>query len=355
MGEILGVGISHSPLFGMPPDKMSGALRARLNDPKLPATLKDQANWPEKMRAEWSNDFGAAAGAQHQADMLADFRKVRAALDEFAPDFIVIWGDDQYENFREQIIPPFCILAYDEVVGKPWASAPDSRRGFRANVWNEGPDAEIHVKCHREAAKYIASALIEQEFDMSYAYEPRFHKGLAHAFLNAVMYLDYERKGFPHRIVPIAVNCYGREVISAQGLYAISESEPAPPDPPAPSPHRCFTLGAAIARICRDSPWRVVLMASSAWSHSFLTPKTHRLVPDVETDRRLYQAMVSGEYSFWKNFSLKELEAAGGGETLNWFGLVGAMAELGQKVAWSSCLETYVFNATKVSVIFQPA
>lgn len=204
MGEILGVGISHSPLFGMPPDEMSGALRARLNDPKLPAAMKDPANWPAKMCAEWSDDFGAAAGARHQADMLADFRKVRAALDEFAPDFIVIWGDDQYENFREQIIPPFCILAFDEVIGKPWASAPDSRRGFRANVWNEGPDAEIRVKCHREAAKYIASALLEQEFDMSYAYEPRFHKGLSHAFLNAVMYLDYERKGFPHRIVPVA-------------------------------------------------------------------------------------------------------------------------------------------------------
>ena len=77
-------------------------------------------------------------------------------------------------------------------------------------------------------------------------------------------------------------------------------------------------------------------------------------MPDVETDRRLYQAMVSGDYGFWRNFSLRELEAAGGGETLNWFGLVGAMAELSHNVAWSSCLETYVFNATKVSAIFRP-
>ena len=50
MGEILGVGISHSPLFGMPPDKMSGALKARLNDPKLPEAMKDPANWPAKRR-----------------------------------------------------------------------------------------------------------------------------------------------------------------------------------------------------------------------------------------------------------------------------------------------------------------
>ena len=25
-----------------------------------------------------------------------------------------MWGDDQYENFREDIIPPYCISAYDK-------------------------------------------------------------------------------------------------------------------------------------------------------------------------------------------------------------------------------------------------
>ncbi len=353
MGEIIGLGISHSPLFGIPPEKMSGALRARLNDPKVPASLKDPKNWPRQMVEEYGDDFGAAAGACHQAAMLADFRKIRSVLDDFKPDFVLIWGDDQYENFREEIIPPFCIEAFDEVKARPWAAAPDSRRGFRANVWNEPEDYEFTVKCHREAARYIATALLEQDFDMAYSYKPRFHKGLAHAFMNAVLYLDYDRKGFQHRIVPISVNCYGREVISAQGLYAIGDGE-VQPDPPAPSPRRCFNLGAAIARIVRDSPWRVALMASSAWSHSFLTPKTHRMMPDVETDRQLFAAMRDGNYQFWRNFTLTDLEAAGGGETLNWFNLVGAMSELNYKLDWSSFLETYVFNATKVSAVFGP-
>ena len=63
--------------------------------------------------------------------MLADFRKVRAALDEFAPDFIVTWGDDQYENFREQIIPPSAsslLTRWSESLGPPHRI---SRRGFR--------------------------------------------------------------------------------------------------------------------------------------------------------------------------------------------------------------------------------
>ena len=38
----------------------------------------------------------------------------------FEPDFVVIFGDDQYENFRETIIPPFCILAYEESESTPF-------------------------------------------------------------------------------------------------------------------------------------------------------------------------------------------------------------------------------------------
>ena len=34
----------------------------------------------------------------------------------------------------------------------------------------------------------------------------------------------------------------------------------------------------------------VALIASSSWSHAFLTPKNHLLYPDVEADRALYRA-----------------------------------------------------------------
>ena len=58
-------------------------------------------------------------------------------------------------------------------------------------------------------------------------------------------------------------------------------------DPPAPTPRRLFDLGAAVARIMSASPWRVALLASSGWSHAFLTEKTHFLYPDTPADRRL--------------------------------------------------------------------
>jgi hypothetical protein len=354
LGEILGLGVTHSPLFPQPAENMAFLLRKRLDDPDIPAEAKDQSKWPDAMRAEWGKDGGAAAGAAHREAMLVGLRKARARLDEFKPDFIVMWGDDQYENFREDIIPPFSILAYEQVTARPWepATTSPSMKG-KPNVWNEGPDFEIKIRCHREGAKYLVEQLLEQDFDIAYAYEPLHHKSLSHAFLNAILFLDYDRRGFQHRVIPFPINCYGREVIGYRG-FADSLGHKPPPDPPSPSPRRCYDLGAAVARICRDSPYRVALLASSSWSHSFLTKKTWRMVPDIETDRRLYRAMLDGDYDYWRRRTLAEVEDAGGHETLNWFTLMGAMNELKQKCVWSDFLETYIFNATKVTAIFAP-
>ena len=35
----------------------------------------------------------------------------------------VVFGDDQYENFREDMIPPFCVFAVPEMVSRPLARA----------------------------------------------------------------------------------------------------------------------------------------------------------------------------------------------------------------------------------------
>jgi hypothetical protein len=45
------------------------------------------------------------------------------------------------------------------------------------------------------------------------------------------------------------------------------------------------------ARALTRSPWKVALIASSSWSHSFLTEKHGRMYPDVESDRRYFEAL----------------------------------------------------------------
>lgn len=350
MAEILGLGVTHYPGLSGPDENMAGILRGILQDPGLPEHLRDPANWPEPLRREYGDDGGKAAAAVHRAALVRYFRRARQLLDEFRPDVVIIWGDDQYENFKEDIIPPFCVLAYDEVEARPWQRA----RG--PNVWGEGPDTTFRIAGHREAAKYLARGLLEHGVDMCYAYRPLHHEGLAHAFLNTVLYLDYDRTGFPYRVIPFQVNCYGRRVIAQRGgrgslAHPLPESDL---DPPSPPPWRCMEVGAATARVMRDSPWRTALIASSSWSHAFLTDKHYQLYPDTEADRRLYEALRAGDYDTWRRTSLAAIEASGQQELLNWFMLVGAMEALGRKPDECDFVESWAFNSNKCFAVFKP-
>ena len=136
MGEILGIGLSHYPGLAATDPDMASPLRGRLRDPGVPDGVKDPATWPELMRVEWGDDQGAAGAAVHREALVAGFDQCRAAIDDFNPDVVVIWGDDQYENFQEDVIPPFSILAYPDTVMKPWSHlAHSSAMSGRANAW----------------------------------------------------------------------------------------------------------------------------------------------------------------------------------------------------------------------------
>ena len=150
MGEILGLGVTHFPPLSGPDENMGRILKRALDDPAIPEALRHPEGWPEPMRQEYGDDAGATAARRHREGLLAGFRNARRVLDEFKPDFVVIWGDDQYENFKEDVIPPFCVMAYDEMTPKPWAEY----RG--ANVWNEPKDKTFVYKGHRAGAKFIA-------------------------------------------------------------------------------------------------------------------------------------------------------------------------------------------------------
>jgi hypothetical protein len=348
MGDILGLGISHWPRLAQKNEDLAIWLRRTLKDPLIPDHWKDPANWPWRMREEWGDDEGVAHAQEHRDAMVQGLREVRRALDDFAPDALVVWGDDQYENFREDVIPAFCVLAYQhDIACKPFGAMP--------NAWDETSETTFTVKSAPPISHHLASGLLAEEFDVAYAYKPLHHAQMPHAFMNTVLYLDYDRRGFPYPLIPFQVNCYGRYVISHRGIgFPYAEAD-RPLDPPAPSPKRCFDLGRATARVLKASPYRIALVASSSWSHAFLCEKTKHLWPDVEADRALYDAMLAGDADAWRNAKLADIEHSGQHELLNWFCLFGAMTELGAPVTWSQFTETYVYNSDKVAAVFAPA
>jgi hypothetical protein len=345
MAETLGIGMSHAPMFQFPDEHMADMLKNELKRERLPAHLKEIDNWPLGMQEEWGDDEGLSAAHRHRETMVTAFRQLRAEVDAFNPDFILIWGDDQYENFKEDVVPPFCVYIYDQLECLPY------RKGAlntSVNVWGQPEDKTVMVQGHEEAGNYLARSLLEHEFDVAYSYKPHHHPTLAHSFMRTLMFLDYDQRGLPYPVIPFHVNCYGSDLMRAR-LATGREGRLAPP---APSPRRCFDLGQEVARIIEDSPWRAVVIGSSSWSHASLTAKHHWLYPDTETDQRRLEQLQSGKHTEWRNLALDSLTDAGEHELLNWICLAGAMGERKAEVlAWNP---TYIFNSDKCAALFRP-
>ena len=353
MGEILGLGLSHYPGFGYADDDMSRFLLDTLSSDRVPAPLKDPASWPAPMQAEWGTDRGASFAARHRQQFIAGCRRLRRALDDFRPDAVVIFGDDQYENFREDLIVPFCVYVMDRFESRPFAS--DLGREPRPNYWGEPFDATFAYRGQPAAARYLVTGLLRSGVDMAYSYAFRHTPELGHAFRNTLLYLDFDRQGWDYPVIPFHVNAYGSGVVRNRGgqAHLLEPSGPRRvPDPPAPSPRRCFEVGQAVARVLRASPWRVALVGSSSWSHAFLTEKNHFIFPDVAADRRRFEELVSGDYAAWRDVDLATLEDAGQHELLNWEPLIGAMHELGRRPPEAEFLESYVMNSCKCVALF---
>lgn len=353
MGEILGIGLSHYPGPVAPPRVWARMLERGVEVGRIaPELYADKRAWPAPMRAEWSTDDGAAAAEEHKAQLLAGYRALSEALREFDPDLVLIWGDDQYENFKRDCVPAFAVGIFDRIVSRPY----DASAVFKTseNVWGLAPDAELVLRGHKAAAAALTRYLLEHEFDVAYSLETRHRGGLAHSINNTVLYLDFERhgEGFGYPIVPFNVNCYGSDLLKTSAAM-VGEGENVLA-PPAPTPKRCFEIGAATARFFAASPWRVALIGSSSWSHGSLTVKHGRLYPDVDADRRRLEELRSGRSRDWARLTEAALGDAGQQELLNWICLAGAMDELQQPAEIVDFVQTYLFNSSKCFALFPP-
>jgi len=352
MAEILGLGLSHYPGPSVPVEVWPSMIEKNSEIGRVdPALFRDKSRWPAEMRAEWGSDDGVTAAKAHRARLMAGYARLRDELDAFRPDIVLIWGDDQYENFKRECIPAFCVGVFDKVVGKPLSGTLGPFK-TKTNAWNLPTDTELTIRGHYQASSEFVRFLLDDGFDVAYLMETRDPRGLAHSFNNTIMYLDHWRRPFEYPVIPFHVNCYGNQLMKVAAGAAGEGKDIV--SPPAPSPRRCFDVGRATARFFAASPWRVALIASSSWSHGSLCAKHGRLYPDLPADRARCEDLANGRFTRWGELSRDEIDQAGQAELLNWICLAGAMTELGRGIEVVDYVETLVFNSSKCFALSLP-
>jgi aromatic ring-opening dioxygenase catalytic subunit (LigB family) len=124
------------------------------------------------------------------------------------------------------------------------------------------------------------------------------------------MFLDPDGK-FP--LLPLFVNCYGEEA--------------GPGYPPRPTARRCYALGQAIRRFVDGRRERFAVVASSSWSHSFLTHRFQCSAFDTEFDRRNLKLLRQGRGSELGALTPEEIYLSGDHEFLNWIVALGIIGD----------------------------
>jgi catalytic LigB subunit of aromatic ring-opening dioxygenase len=299
MTEILGIGCSHAPMILNPPEEW-GRMRERIFS-RVPGYHP-----PAELVAELGEDQGLGEDRRNQARIVEAFRVLHDRLHAWAPDVLMVIGDDQAENFQADNLPVFSLYTGTEVAGHPF-----HRPMAHVNLWNGAPETEFTFRCPDGFAIALRDHLILHGFDISSSTALKgWRWGLPHAHVNPLMFLDPHGK-FP--LLPLFVNCYGEEA--------------GPGYPPRPTARRCYALGQAIRRFVDRRQERFAVVASSSWSHSFLTHRLRCSAFDTEFDRRNLDLLRRGRGSQLAALTPEEIYLSGDHEFLNWIVALGIIGD----------------------------
>jgi hypothetical protein len=213
-------------------------------------------------------------------------------LREVNPDLIVVFGDDQHEQFYDENMPAFAVYH-----GKSLPVVKHTGRnlaGWKLAEEKGWAETKGEYEAGSALGEHLIRSLINAEFDVTRCSKLRPEIGVGHAFS-----FLYRRilPGGDLPMVPIMVNTY----------Y--------PPNQP--TPKRCYSLGRAVRNAIES--WsenkRVAVMASGGLSH---------VVIDEEIDQMTIAGLKEKKTELLWRLPRERLWG-GTSEILNWVALAGAM------------------------------
>jgi len=261
--------------------------RARAERPWLEAEVT-----VEKMQDRYDR---AMAGVQALGDLLR----------EAAPDVLVVVGDDQKEQFQDDLMPMFCVFRGETLPTRRnrEARGQTGSRSWDSSLWDrvrmeEGAEERYAPEQPAMPAlgEHLVNFLADEEFDIAASNQMKPAVGLGHAFTFVYQHLLPEG-GMP--MLPVMVNTFFR--------------------PNNPRPARAYAFGQALRRGIEawESDARVAVLASGGLSHT---------VVDEEMDRILLEGIVENNAEQLRSLPMARLRN-GTSELLNWIVLAGAMED----------------------------
>lgn len=224
------------------------------------------------------------------------FSTLRAQLDQYKPDVVVVLGSDDGISFSDAQVPQFCTYTGDEVMGSTAIAA-----------LGEDPTAHtVELPCLPNFAWELQTSLVHHGFDINYMsiQNPlgRPEYGMASAFTRPTSVL-LEGSSVP--VVPVFVNCRVE---------------------PTPSGHRVHDFGTAIGDILEDAPLKAALLTVGGLSHDPNGARSGWI--DTRLDSFVLTHLGKGDSSRLKTlFDVDSDTLSGGtGEVRTWIA-AGAAAE----------------------------
>jgi 3-O-methylgallate 3,4-dioxygenase len=282
---VIGVGTSHSPQLSVRASQWQLLREKDEKDPRL-----DYQALLQRARHGLAAELSPEKFRQRDDACLNAVSTLGDALHGANPDVVVVFGDDQQEQFHDDNMPTFAIYH-----GKSLPVVKDS--GLRPARWKEAErmgwaETADEYDTAQDLANHLIRSLVDDEFDIARCNKLRPEVGVGHAFS-----FLYRRvlPGSKLPMVPVMVNTY----------Y--------PPNQP--TPKRCYAFGQAVRKAIEtwDADKRVAVMASGGLSH---------VVIDEELDQIVIDALRNKDrQALWR--LPREKLRGGTSEILNWVALAG--------------------------------
>jgi hypothetical protein len=203
----------------------------------------------------------------------AAFGRLREVFQAAEPDIVVVFGDDQEEQFSLRNLPAFAVYVGGEFEGYrelAYEGVPGPSSGRR--LLPKSAESWTRVGTRPDLARAVLEGLMQSGFDPAFMLGlPDEAHGMGHAFMRPMSKLTQGRFDVP--MVPVMVNCF----------YA-----------PQPSAARCVAAARAIRKAIEAWPQdvNVAVIGSGGLWH---TPGAEDAYVDEEFDQAILARLRTGD------------------------------------------------------------